>query len=37
VIIGPWWLIVFPGVAIFLAIVAMNVLGQGLLARLEGR
>ncbi|MDR7928827.1 hypothetical protein RIE95_17860 [Acidithiobacillus thiooxidans] len=28
VIIGPWWLIVFPGVAIFLAIVAMNVLGQ---------
>ena len=37
VIIGPWWLIVFPGLAIFLAIVAMNVLGQGLLARLEGR
>lgn len=37
VIIGPWWLIVFPGIAIFLAIVAMNVLGQGLLARLEGR
>ncbi|MBU2754087.1 ABC transporter permease [Acidithiobacillus sp. CV18-2] len=37
VIVGPWWLIVFPGVAIFLAIVAMNVLGQGLLARLEGR
>jgi len=37
VIIGPWWLIVFPGVAIFLAIVAMNVLGQGLLAQMEGR
>ncbi len=37
VIIGPWWLIVFPGLAIFLAIVAMNALGQGLLARLEGR
>lgn len=37
VIIGCWWLIVFPGLAIFAVIVAMNMLGQGLLARLEGR
>ncbi len=36
-VIGPWWLIVFPGLAIFLAILAMNLLGQGLLARLENR
>ncbi|MHB1609880.1 MAG: ABC transporter permease [Acidiferrobacter thiooxydans] len=35
-VIGSWWLIVFPGLAIFLAILAMNMLGQGLLARLEG-
>lgn len=34
---GAWWLIVFPGAAIFLAILAMNMLGQGLLARWEGR
>ena len=32
-LIGPWWLIVFPGLTIFLAILAMNLLGQGLLAR----
>ena len=37
VIIGCWWLILFPGLAIFAVIVAMNMLGQGLLARLEGR
>jgi peptide/nickel transport system permease protein len=30
-------LILFPGVAIFAVILAMNMLGQGLLARLEGR
>ena len=35
-VIGSWWLIVFPGLAIFLAILAMNMLGQGLLARLNG-
>ncbi len=35
-VIGAWWLIVFPGLAIFLAILAMNLLGQGLLARLNG-
>ncbi|WP_298136948.1 ABC transporter permease [Acidiferrobacter sp.] len=35
-VIDPWWLIAFPGLAIFLAILAMNMLGQGLLARLEG-
>ena len=35
--LGSWWLIVFPGLAIFAAIVAMNLIGQGLLARLEGR
>ena len=32
-LVGPWWLIVFPGLTIFLAILAMNLLGQGLLAR----
>ena len=37
VILGCWWLILFPGVAIFAVILAMNMLGQGLLARLEGR
>ncbi|MEJ2654774.1 MAG: ABC transporter permease [Acidihalobacter sp.] len=37
VFLGSWWLIVFPGLAIFAAIVAMNLIGQGLLARLEGR
>jgi peptide/nickel transport system permease protein len=37
VILGCWWLIVFPGAAIFAVILAMNMLGQGLLARLEGR
>lgn len=36
-IIGTWWLFVFPGLAILLAILAMNMIGQGLLARLEGR
>ncbi len=35
-VIGSWWLIVFPGLAIFLAILAMNMVGQGLLARREG-
>ncbi len=35
-VIGSWWLIVFPGLAIFLAILAMNMLGQGMLARLNG-
>ncbi|MHB1512713.1 MAG: ABC transporter permease [Acidiferrobacter sp.] len=35
-VIGSWWLIVFPGLAIFLAILAMNMLGQGLLTRLNG-
>lgn len=37
VFLGAWWLIVYPGLAIFAAIVAMNLIGQGLLARLEGR
>lgn len=37
VFLGSWWLIVFPGLAIFAAIVAMNLIGQGLLNRLEGR
>lgn len=37
VFLGSWWLIVFPGLAIFAAIVAMNLIGQGLLTRLEGR
>ena len=37
VFLGAWWLIVFPGLAIFIAIVAMNLIGQGLLNRLEGR
>lgn len=37
VILGCWWLILFPGVAIFAVILSMNMLGQGLLARLEGR
>lgn len=37
VILGCWWLILFPGLAIFAVILAMNMLGQGLLARLEGR
>ncbi len=36
-LVGPWWLIVFPGLMIFLAILAMNMLGQGLLARLGVR
>jgi peptide/nickel transport system permease protein len=36
-IIGTWWLILFPGLAIVLAILAMNMVGQGLLNRLEGR
>ena len=36
-LVGPWWLIVFPGLAIFLAILAMNLLGQGWLARLGDR
>ena len=35
-VIGSWWLIVLPGVAIFLEILAMSMLGQPLLARLEG-
>ncbi|MHB1765659.1 MAG: ABC transporter permease [Gammaproteobacteria bacterium] len=36
-ITGSWWLILFPGIAIFLAIMSMNMIGQGLLNRLEGR
>lgn len=36
-IIGTWWLILFPGLAILLAILSMNMIGQGLLNRLEGR
>lgn len=36
-IIGAWWLILFPGLAIVLAILAMNMMGQGILNRLEGR
>ena len=36
-IIGTWWLILFPGLAIVLAILAMNMMGQGVLNRLEGR
>jgi peptide/nickel transport system permease protein len=35
-ITGSWWLILFPGVAIVLAIMSMNMIGQGLLNRLEG-
>lgn len=37
IFLGAWWLILFPGLAIFAAIVAMNLIGQGLLSRLEGR
>jgi peptide/nickel transport system permease protein len=36
-ITGSWWLILFPGLAILLAILSMNLVGQGLLNRLEGR
>jgi peptide/nickel transport system permease protein len=36
-IIGAWWLFLFPGLAIVLAILAMNMIGQGILNRLEGR
>jgi peptide/nickel transport system permease protein len=36
-ITGSWWLILFPGVAILLAILSLNLVGQGLLNRLEGR
>ena len=36
-ITGSWWLILFPGVAIVLAIMSMNMIGQGLLNRLEGQ
>lgn len=32
-----WWLAVFPGLAIFLTIVAGNLLGEGLRQRLETR
>jgi len=37
VIIGSWWLIAAPGLAIFAAIFAMNLLGQGLLKRRDPR
>ncbi|MHB1542747.1 MAG: ABC transporter permease [Steroidobacteraceae bacterium] len=36
-ITGSWWLILFPGLAILLAILSLNLVGQGLLNRLEGR
>lgn len=37
VFLNDWWLILFPGLLIFGAILAMNFVGQGLLNRLEGR
>ena len=35
--INPWWLYVPPGLIVFAALVSINLVGQGLLERLEGR
>jgi peptide/nickel transport system permease protein len=36
VALGPWWLIVPPGLAIFASLLAASLTGQGLLARAGG-
>jgi len=33
----PWWMVVFPGVAITLAILAFNLFGDGLRDTLDPR
>lgn len=36
-VLHAWWLALFPGVALFLALLACNLLGEGLRARLDPR
>ena len=34
---GIWWMITFPGIAIFLAVLSFNLLGDGLRDALDPR
>jgi peptide/nickel transport system permease protein len=36
-LLGQWWIATFPGIAIFVAVLAINLLGDGIREALDPR